>query len=162
MFLYLKPVVNDYILNRINYITDELNRAKPGKRIWTDSNKYHNSKDYTLTERSTYPFYIKFAYDKKPKKWYLLSEEEKLKERIYYCYNKRNIFNVFKKILNGKALTHIQQNFVIELMTNFLVFEKEFEYIHKDTFDNVLNYYNKNSINNTNNDDDIDMSLCPF
>lgn len=160
MFLYLKPVVNDYILNRINYITDELNRAKPGKRIWTDSNKYHNSKDYTLTERSTYPFYIKFAYDKKPKKWYLLSEEEKLKERIYYCYNKRNIFNVFKKILNGKALTHIQQNFVIELMTNFLVFEKEFEYIHKDTFDNVLNYYNKNSINNKN--DDIDMSLCPF
>ena len=163
MFLYLKPVVNDYILNRINYITDELNRAKPGKRIWMDSNKYPNNKDYTLTERSTYPFYIKFAYDKKPKKWYLLSEEEKLKERIYYCYNKRNIFNVFKKILNGKALTHIQQNFVIELMTNFLVFEKEFEYIHKDTFDNVLNYYNKNSINNRNNlNNDIDMSLCPF
>ena len=166
MFLYLKPVVNDYILNRINYITDELNRAKPGKRIWIDSNKYHNSKDYTLTERSTYPFYIKFAYDKKPKKWYLLSEEEKLKERIYYCYNKRNIFNVFKKILNGKTLTYIQQNFVMELMTNFLVFEKEFEYIHKDTFDNVLNYYNKNSINNINNinniNDDIDMSLCPF
>lgn len=154
MFLYLKPVINDYILNRINYIMDELKQAKPGKRIWMDSDKYPNNKDYSLTERSTYPFYIKFAYDKKPKQWYILSEEEKLKERIYYCYNKRNIFNVFKKILNGKALTLIQQTFVEELMTNFYIFEKEFEMIHQDTFDNVMNFYSNNNYN--------DMSLCPF
>lgn len=156
MFLYLKPVINDYILNRINYIIDELNHAKPGRRVWMDSDKYPNNKDYSLTERSTYPFYIKFAYDKKPKQWYILSEEEKLKERIYYCYNKRNIFNVFKKILTGKALTLIQQTFVEELMTNFYIFEKEFEMIHQDTFDNVMNFYS-NSNNNYN-----DMSLCPF
>lgn len=152
MFLYLKPVINDYILNRINYITDELNNAKPGRRVWTENKKFQSGMDYTATERSTYPFYIKFAYDKRPKQWYLLSEEEKLKERIYYCYNRKNIFGVFKKILNGKALTFIQQQFVVELMTNFRIFEKEFEYIHKDTFDNVLAYYNN----------DIDMSNCPF
>ncbi len=155
MFLYLKPVINDYILNRINYITDELNNAKPGRRVWMESKKFQNGMDYTGTERSTYPFYIKFAYDKKPKQWYLLSEEEKLKERTYYCYNRKNIFGVFKKILNGKALTLIQQKFVVDLMTNFRVFEKEFEYIHKDTFDNVINYYKSY-------DNDIDMSNCPF
>mgnify|MGYP000294131930 CR=1 FL=1 len=63
-----------------NYIIDELKNAKPGRRVWMNSDKYPEGKDYNLTERSTYPFYIKFAYEKRPKSWYSLSEEEKLKE----------------------------------------------------------------------------------
>ena len=163
MFLYIKPVINDFVLNRINYIIDELKNAKPGRRVWVNSDKYPEGKDYTLTERSTYPFYIKFAYEKRPKSWYSLSEEEKLKERLYYQYNSKNIKCTFNKILNGKALTLLQQSFVEELMTNFYIFEKEFEMIHQDTFDNVMNYYNNiNSSNSSNSSNNIDMTKCPF
>jgi hypothetical protein len=139
----LKSHINDYVTDRIRYIISHLKSSTPGKRLWVQSDKYSSGYDYNVTIRSTFPYYIKFAYVMRPKNWYLLSEDEKIKEGIYYQYNTKEIIRILNKILQNKRLTLIQSKFIEQLFYNFLEYEKEYYEINQE---NLF----------------IDLSSCPF
>jgi len=119
----MEIIVTQLTVEYINTIITILENSTPGKRKWIKSDKYSNGYDYNLTERSTFPWWIKFAYVKRPSNWYCLTEEEKKLERLYYQYNTKDIIRILNKIINTKKLTEIQGHFVEELFNNFRQYE---------------------------------------
>jgi len=112
---------------RAQYILDILNISTPGERKWIKSDKYPSGYDYTLSTKSTFPWYVKFAYEKRPKNWYTLTEEEKNNSRIYFQYNTNNIKNMLNKIIkNKKPLTELQYKCAKILFENFKIEEEDY------------------------------------
>lgn len=144
----MQIIINDFVSDRITYILEIIKNSLPGKRRWYKSRKFNSGNDYSITERSTFPDYIKFAYVKKPKNWYILTDDEKKKEDIYFQYNTKNITRCLNKILKCKMLTELQQLFIEILFYNFYKYEEEWEIMNNEKlFDDMKN---------------INMDECPF
>ncbi len=129
------------------YIINHVENSFPGKRMWSKNDKYNSGYDYSLSTKSTFPDYIKFAYVKRPKYWFILSEEEKLLEDRYFQYNTKDIIRILNKYINDKSLTDIQNEFFNTLIDNFKDYEHEY-------FEEFKEYPLSDEI--------IDMTNCPF
>ena len=131
--------LNLYYIERIEYIKSHINNSRAGKRF----SYYKDDKLIFYAEKSTFPWYIKFAYLKKPKSWFLLSDKEKSKEQRYFQYNTKDINSILRKLLKGGKLTDIQKEFVDILFVSF-------EQYYKDCLEEGIDIFY------------IDMKECPF
>ncbi len=122
----MQIITNNFNIERIKIILERINISEPGTRRWRQSDKFSSGIDYGETIRSTFPWYIKFAYLKRPNDWYLFTEDEKILEEIYFQYNTKEIVRILKKILDNKKLTNIQGLFVEQLFINFRQEELDF------------------------------------
>ncbi len=141
----MEIISNNYSNEIINIIIGRIKISTPGVRRWRNSEKFSGGYDYGETVRSTFPWYIKFAYVKRPKNWYTLTEDEKLSQEQYYQYNTKDILRILNKILNNKRLTELQGKFARELFINFRQEELDFFYEHNEFLINLP-----------------DMKDCPF
>ena len=131
--------------DKIRYIINHISNSSCGKRYW-----FTNTEGYTKYWKSisTFPWYVKFAYLKKPKNWYMLSEDEQSKLDFGYHFNTKDIIRILTKELNNKKLTTQQQNFMNTLFENFTIYENQ--------------YYEENLTYLFNEIDMIEMIDCPF
>lgn len=59
--------LNKYYTDTIDEIISYIKHSTPGKRYWTPD-PVTGLNDYSLTERSTFPDWVKFWYEKTPKR----------------------------------------------------------------------------------------------
>ena len=139
--------INEYYIDRIEYMITIIKNSEPGNRIWRKSDKYSSGFDYGETKRSTFPWWIKFAYEKKPKEYNWLSEEEKKLEPIYFSTNTRDILVTLNNQLKGKRIrTKTREQFLKILFENLYIEEQDWkEKYNEELFD-----------------DYVDLSNCPF
>ena len=119
-------IINEYFTDRIKAIINHLEVSQPGKRMWQEDTNFAYGYNYSMTERSTFPWWIKFAYEKKPKNYHLLSEKEQQKE-IFFGTNTRDILTTLKSILKGKRIRTKKRELLLStLFFNFYSEELDF------------------------------------
>lgn len=140
MWTICSKMINSYYESRVRYVLDTLSNSTPGKRYWQT---LADGQVKYWKESSTFPWWIKFAYQKKPKNWHLMTIEEKNTINYGFNYNTKDIIRILNKTLNNKKLT-IQQGLFVEQL-----------FINLNQEENDYFYQNKTS-------NDIDMTSCPF
>ena len=124
---------------------NHISSSYAGRRL-----SYYNNQElkfYSL--KSTFPWYIKFAYLKKPKNYYLQTEDEKSEDIIYYQFNTKDVKRTIELTLNNKKLrTNLQRSFIDELFKNFRVYELDYKEKYSEyLFEEII---------------EDDYSNCPF
>lgn len=121
----MKSFISAYMLERLEYMHNEIKSSTPGSRYWYPSNKPGRTNEYCTT-RSTFPDYCKFFYEKPTKEYKLLSEEEKLNNYVFHG-NTKELLLIIRKVINNKIRLTTRQLLCIELLyNNFLKHEEDY------------------------------------
>jgi len=153
----MKCHLSEFYIKIVNDMVNQILHSQPWKRIWIDT--WINDKwwtyDYTMTQRSTFPdwakfFFEKYKYTKNIKLWEILENWKILLEK-WYNWNSKEFRAILKKSLI-KPLTERQWNALEEAFNNFFEYIEEFEHINweKYFFDEINEYicriYDENGI----------------
>ena len=123
----IKCCLSEYYIERVNYMIREILSSKPWKRAWEEIVWWSNSKwwfyNYNLTEKSTFPEWSKFFFEKSK-------------------YSKE-LLNILNKSYS-KNLTKRQANALEQAFRNFLQEIDEYKYRYKEDFftKNIENSHN--------------------
>ena len=136
------PAINPYYLQVLEDIQQVLKSSTPGKRRWT-LDSVTGQPDYRMTERSTFPHWVKFWYVNTPKKErinYLIENREPYEDG-YYNGNTRDLLKILsnseegyvsKKMRTLTAWDNVVQGFLQDI--------KDWEY------ENQADYYDYESL----------------
>lgn len=99
----MQVAINPYYLQVLEDMQNILKNSTPGKRRWTFDN-VTGQPDYSQTERSTFPNWSKFFYEKTPKnkRWiYYDVNGDKPYQHGYYNGNTKELLNILNNSRNG-------------------------------------------------------------
>ena len=127
-------VLNEYYLDTMDGIIGRLNYSSPGKRLWCESNKPGWGYDYSLTERSTFPDWIKFWFQYTPKRErfeYFISGREPYEDG-YFNGNTKELWGLLNRARNTGVISKRSKRVLTAFDYIVSGYLEEIEYLFMD------------------------------
>jgi len=135
----IKCCLSEYYIKMVNDMVNQILNSSPWKRMWTEAqinNKWW-SYDYWVTQRSSFPDWSKFFFEKNKytnniNLWEILENWKILLEK-WYNWNSKEFISILKKSYN-KPLTERQWNALEEAFKNFINYIEDYEYLYWEKY----------------------------
>jgi len=144
----IKCCLSEYYIKIVKDMIGQLLNSKPGRRLWNEieQNNQWWFNDYRVTERSTFPdwskfFFEKSIYSKKEINWITsITDDWRYLIEKWYNWSSREFINILNKSFE-KWLTERQWNAMEDAFSNFIDYVNQHEKFWKEDYFQKKDYF---------------------
>lgn len=129
----MKTALNNYYIETIECIIRWIKASTPGRRAWV-SDLVTGYNDYSMTERSTFPDWIKFWYECTPKRErleYLITDREPWEDG-YFNGNTRELMIILNRAKDTGVVSKRSKRILVAFDTIVSGYLEEMEYMMEE------------------------------